>query len=413
MTTFTREPPSGLAWPRIGAELGLFLFGAFVISLPAGLVPFVLVLVTTSVLYFGQLRSAASEIVVPLRALFLLTLAVLLLSILSIVVMDLGLRDLDNRSRFLVLPWCVLWVYALRPREHWLWCGAVFGVFGALLLAVIQICRGDTRAAGWANAIVLADVTMALAIVVVFARPKGAWLLPLLVLLACAGVIVLSGSRGVLLSMAVVLVVLTLSMRWASLRIRLLLLTVLVLGGGTLAWGVPQLTQQMRLVQLKADMHRLESGDNDSSTGARLERLQVAYAMFLSKPWTGVGIGHFDRAMTLLPVCRSGKWVARCHLRHAHNDLAEWAATQGIPGVLLILAIYGVPLALLLRLYWAGNPKSFHGPAATGVMLVVAYILCGMTQSMFSHQISTSFYAVAVGLCIGLALREVKLQGAL
>ncbi|EWS77105.1 polymerase [Xylella taiwanensis] len=397
----------------MGAEIGLLLFGALAITLPAGLAPFGLVLTTTSLLCFDQLRRTASEIAVPLRILFVLALGVLVLSALSIMVTHLELRDLDSRTRFLLLPWSVLWVYALRPRQQWFWGGAALGVFGVLLLAVVQIWRGDTRAEGWGNAIVLADLTMALAIVVVFARPKGCWLLPSLVLLACGVVIVLSGSRGVLLAMAVVLFMLALSVRWASLRVRLLLLAGLVLGGSTLAWGVPQLTEQMRLIELKADMHRLESGDSDSSTGARLERLQVAYATFLSKPLTGVGIGHFDRAMTLLPVCRSGVWLARCHLRHAHNDLAEWAATQGVPGLLVILAIYGVPFALLLRLYWASGRKRFHGPAATGMMLVVAYILCGMTQSMFAHQVSTSFYAVAVGLCIGLALREVSAQRSL
>ncbi|MGY0342046.1 O-antigen ligase family protein [Xylella fastidiosa] len=407
------KPQRGLAWARIGAELGLFLFGALAICLPVGLAPFGFVLVTTSVLYFGRLRRATSEIAAPLRILFLLALSVLLLSLLSIIVMHLGLRDLDIRTRFLLLPWSALWVYALRPRKQWLWCGAALGVFGVLLLAVIQILRGETRAEGWVNAIVLADVTMALTIMVVFARPKQSWLLPSLVLLACSAVIVLSGSRGVLLAMAVVLLVLTMTVRWTSLRVRLLLLAGLVLGGGALALEVPQVTEQMRLVELQADMRRLESGDSDSSTGARLERLQVAYATFLSKPLMGVGIGQFDRAMTLLPVCRGDEWLVRCHLRHAHNDLAEWAATQGVPGLLAILAIYGVPFVLLLRLYAAGGRKSFRGPAATGVMLVVAYMLCGMTQSMFSHQMSTSFYAVAVGVCIGLALREVKLRGAL
>lgn len=304
-------------------------------------------------------------------------------------------------------------MYALRPRKQWLWCGAALGVFGVLLLAVIQILRGETRAEGWVNAIVLADVTMALTIVVVFARPKQSWLLPSLVLLACSAVIVLSGSRGVLLAMAVVLLVLTMSVRWASLRVRLLLLAGLVLGGGALALEVPQVTEQMRLVEFQADIRRLESGDSDSSTGARLERLQVAYATFLSKPLMGVGIGQFDRAMTLLPVCRGDEWLVRCHLRHAHNDLAEWAATQGSldcwrfwPFMVCRLCCYCVCTRRVAV-------RVFRGPAATGVMLVVSYMLCGMTQSMFSHQMSTSFYAVAVGVCIGLALREVKLRGAL
>ena len=39
-----------------------------------------------------------------------------------------------------------------------------------------------------------------------------------------------------------------------------------------------------------------------------------------------------------------------------------------------------------------------------GVMLVVAYLLCGVTQSMFAHQITVSTYATLVGVLAGLSL---------
>ncbi len=78
--------------------------------------------------------------------------------------------------------------------------------------------------------------------------------------------------------------------------------------------------------------------------------------------------------------------------------------------MLAILAIYGVPFVLLLRLYAAGGRRaswpSSDGSDAGGGLHVMWYD----PSSMFSHQMSTSFYAVAVGVCIGLALREVKLR---
>ncbi len=72
--------------------------------------------------------------------------------------MHLGLRDLDIRTRFLLLPWSALWVYALRPRKQWLWCGAALGVFrGSAAGSDSGYCLAKTRAEGWVNAIVLAD----------------------------------------------------------------------------------------------------------------------------------------------------------------------------------------------------------------------------------------------------------------
>jgi O-antigen ligase len=39
-------------------------------------------------------------------------------------------------------------------------------------------------------------------------------------------------------------------------------------------------------------------------------------------------------------------------------------------------------------------------------MVVVSYILCGLTQSMFAHQMTASFYVTIVGLLTGLSIVE-------
>jgi len=181
-------------------------------------------------------------------------------------------------------------------------------------------------------------------------------------------------------------------------------LLALVAIAGTLTLTIPSLREQVRLTELKHDVVRMERGDSDSSAGARVERLQVAYETFLDHPLTGVGIGHFDSAMQRLPVCRDDPSEQRCHLGHAHNDLAEWAATQGAPGLLLLLAIYGVPLWVFTGLHRRSGEQTFRGPAAAGIMVVVTYVLCGITQSMFAHQITASFYVTIVGLLAGLSI---------
>lgn len=39
-------------------------------------------------------------------------------------------------------------------------------------------------------------------------------------------------------------------------------------------------------------------------------------------------------------------------------------------------------------------------------MLVITYALCGLTQSMFAHQMTASFYVTLVGLLTGLSIVE-------
>src|SRR3546814_21144264 len=73
---------------------------------------------------------------------------------------------------------------------------------------------------------------------------------------------------------------------------------------------------------------------------------------------------------------------------------------MGIPGLLAILALYGVPLLLFARRLRGAGPCSASAPFA-GVLFVATFALCGLTQSMFAHQLSASFYAVMVGLLAG------------
>ncbi|WP_369978998.1 O-antigen ligase family protein [Xanthomonas bundabergensis] len=386
-----------------GAAFGLLCLPALVVSMPGGLLPFGLLLLATSVLALGRMRRAASGLQPSLRWLTVLALLVIGLSVFSLLYFGQALKDIDNRTRFLVLPWTALWVYALRPPRQGLWWGALLGIFATLVLAIVQVLQGQPRAEGWTNAIVLADVVLVLMVVAVFCRPPGRWPWTLLALAAGCATILLSGSRGVWLGMLLLLVATALCVRWRSGAMRLAILGAIAALAAVLVLSVPALTRQTRLVELHHDVQRYERGDSDSSAGARIERLQVAAATFLEHPLVGVGVGRFDNAMLRLPDCRGKTWVERCHLGHAHNDLAEWSATQGLPGTLLIVLVYGVPLWLLLRLYRRRPCPQFHGPAATGIMVVAAYILCGMTQSMFAHQVTTGFYVSLVGVLIGLA----------
>ena len=66
----------------------------------------------------------------PVKALTWLVVVAIAFALLSIHLFEQGLRDIDNRSRFVVIPWIALWVCALRPDIRWLWGGALLMAFG-------------------------------------------------------------------------------------------------------------------------------------------------------------------------------------------------------------------------------------------------------------------------------------------
>ncbi|MGB3393157.1 MAG: O-antigen ligase [Stenotrophomonas sp.] len=412
---FSIAPPiapaaTGQRWRLLHgvATPALFLLPALVLSLPASLLPFGMLLVISSMLGIDHLWRARLSAKPVAHLLAGLAMAVVALGLMSAWGDGQPARAVDKVSRFLAMPWIVLWTCALRPRRQALWWGAWVGLVATLAIAVFQVLGGRMRAEAWTNAIVLADVALVLMVLLVFCRPPGRWGWIVAGLAAGGCVILLSGSRGAWPALLALLLALVFSLRRGSGHLRLAMLSGLVLAAAVLLLAVPGLREQTRLDELHSDVQRLEQGDMNSSFGARLELLNVAWDTFRERPWTGIGIGHFDKAMQHLPDCVqqvSGS-EARCHLGHAHNDVAEWAATQGIPGLLLLLAVYGLPLWLFVGLHRRSGEGGFRGPAAAGVMLVITYALCGLTQSMFAHQITTATYAALVGVLCGLSLVE-------
>lgn len=401
-----------LRWATACAALGLWCLPALTLALPKGLLPFGLLLLASTLLVPLRVCRATREIGWPWLAVVAAAVAPLLVALASIQLTDSN-EGIDGRDRLLVLPWTMAWAWALNPPREMLWRGALAGLLAAAALAVAQVLGGAERATGWLNAIVFADVVLVLMVLVVFCRPSRSWHLSGVGLALGVLAILLSGTRGAWPGLLLLLLVLVLGSGWRSRRSRGLLLGAVVAGGAVLLASVPALTQQARLVELRNDIERMESGDHNSSAGARLERLRVAADAFVEAPWTGVGFGEFDRAMQRLPVCQgaAAAHVERCHFGHAHNDLAEWAATMGLPGVLSLLLLYGVPLWLFLRLRQAAGQGPLRGSAAAGAMLVAMYLLAGLTQSMFAHQTATSVYAAFGGVLLGMALREAGWRG--
>jgi len=399
-------------WANRLAPAALWCLPALTLTLPKGLLPFGLLFLASSLMVPGTILAAARQF--PRQVGVLAAVAVFALGVAVVSGLMLGLEpgELDSRDRLLFLPWAAAWTVALAPPRRMLWWGAVWGVSLAALLAVVQVLGGAARASGWGNAIVFADVVVVLMVLVALCRPPGHGRLMMLVLGLGLLTLLLSGTRGTWPGAVLVVALATLGCGWRSRRRRVGLLAALLVGACALVAAVPGLTERMRLSELQNDIARIESGDHDSSAGARWERLHVAARAFADKPWTGVGFGHFDLAMRQqLPACRQHEPPLRCHLGHAHNDLAEWAATMGLPGALALLALYGAPLLLFWRLRRRLPRPGLHDSATVGMVMVVVFAMCGLTQSMFAHQTTTAIYAALTGILMGLALRESRASG--
>lgn len=344
------------------------------------------------------------------RALHLLlgtALAVLAVAALSMWGSGADLSALDNPSRALLLPWCAWLAWSTRMRATSLWYGALAGLALAFTISMAQASWGVERAGGEANPIVFANAVLALLVVGVFCRPARngfpmQLLLAALVALAVVAVI-LSGSRGVLPGLGLVVLMLLAGnearhrgWRLGATGVALALLLAAL-------WTVPWLSAQFRFDQLHADVAGYAQGQVDQPISARLALWSVAWDAFREAPFTGVGIEAFKSRVDASLYCQ-GASRHFCGLEHAHNDVAQWAATMGIAGLAVLLALYGVPLAIAIRQVRRNRLHAPVGPSWAAGMLVFAYLVSGLTQSMFSHALSTSAYVVLVGLLLGMGM---------
>ncbi len=383
------------------------------IFLPKGFAAFGMLLAVATLLAPDLLADAWAKTEPVLGSIALLAVLVVGLAIVSMQYSGQGWRTIDNYSRFLLMPWCALLAFAVAPSRFWLWVGAMSGVAVACTVAVWEIAAGVERAGAGSNPIVFANAVLALLVLAVYCRPQGKrpWILPLVAATMALGTIaiVLSGSRGVFPGLGLLVLVAAIGSGGRKARLRLGISVGVLCALLAALCMVPWLTAHMRLENIQSDLQKYSSGHVDSAIGARLEFLYLAWRAFLDHPLTGVGIDRFDTLVSQLPECRV-QGLGVCTLEHAHNDLAQWSATMGIPGLLLILALYLLPAFHFLRMILGHRLHVPLGAAWAGLMLAMVYSLSGVTQSMFAHAMTATLYAVLVGLLLGIAMRESSSQ---
>lgn len=219
----------------------------------------------------------------------------------------------------------------------------------------------------------------------------------------------LTQSRGPLLAFVpVFLLVLVNYARDTGHWRRSLLLIAAVVCGGVLA-GISLHGEVLaRFARVGTEVVRYDqSSDELGSVGERLEMWHIAGHAALDHPLTGVGLDRFG------PYVR--EQVAQGHASpeiakydHPHNEYLEWAATGGVPGLLVLLSLFGFPLAYFIRHARRGD-QAMRVVATAGVAVIVMYALCALTDNVFYRAMPQSLYFFLVlGLAVLIASRNLS-----
>jgi O-antigen ligase len=202
----------------------------------------------------------------------------------------------------------------------------------------------------------------------------------------------LTQSRGPLLAFvpALLLLLLIYARRTRRWRQSLLLIGAIVVGGvlaGVSVHGVV-------VSRLAAVQTEMSSYDHQTlATGAVRERLEMwrtASRAFLDHPLAGVGIDQFGVYVgQQVAAGRANPAIAK--YEHPHSEYLESAATGGVPGLLVLLLIFGLPLGYFVR-----HSRHTDGAVAllanAGLAVVSMYALCALSDNVFYRAMPHSLY---------------------
>jgi len=279
---------------------------------------------------------------------------------------------------------------------------ALSGAAGAAAIAAAEFTStGTSRVGEWvANPIHFADLALLVGFLAVlgtlFGRGPGRWLFLLAPLFATVAVL-LSGTRGALVALvamlgtAVVAGILVRQISWRQLAVG----AVLLLIGLFAAWigGVGQTSAVQRVMVDLADIFRTGL-PSDESTSLRLQMYEGGLNAFLASPLVGHGPFAFVEAA-----------ASRASVRfegapHLHNDLLDFAASGGVPGVVAYFLFLLAPVAEALKVKDPVTRKTLVLLSAT---LAVGFFVMGLTNAMFGILNLTVFYATATLVIAALA----------
>ncbi len=224
-----------------------------------------------------------------------------------------------------------------------------------------------------------------------------------LISLICAALATLSGflttARGAWIGVPFVLIVIFWLNRQQLTKMVASSLILALFAGGLVAGNVIS----KRFAEAQNEIYAyVEQNNGNTSVGARFDMWESALLGIQEKPIFGWGLQGV-KAMRKQHFAEKKISEFAASFDHSHNQYLHDGSARGILGILALLAVFLVPLSILLqntKLATCGTLEHLWGVAGIAhILLVMSYCL---TQSFISHTSGAMFYFVGVILFIGL-----------
>lgn len=161
---------------------------------------------------------------------------------------------------------------------------------------------------------------------------------------------------------------------------------------------------EARFAVVHQEIARYSPKDADGSIGERLEMWRTAWNAFESHPWTGIGIDQFGvYVQEQVEHGQSNPAIAK--YVHPHSEYLEAAATGGVPGFIVLLLLYGVPIVYFARRIRHAE-EGLAMSASIGLTVVAMYATCSITDNVLYRAMPHSlFFFLVLGMAVSVGHR--------
>lgn len=314
-------------------------------------------------------------------------------------------RTIDPYLPFVLLVLGVGGIRKYKPNALFFWGGLAVGAIGAACLAGYQALVLGARADGFNYAIQFGNAALlmgVLCLVYLLTVRISKWMDALMLVGFGSGLAasVWSQTRGGWLAVLLILawMLLNATQGWSRAK-RVAVGTVLLV-----VLAIPAM-QPNGIVQnrVMTAMHEIKSywlsNVQASSVGSRLAMWSIASKDIAKSPWIGEGTEGWRRNRDA--AIHSGQLDPFVKdFSHLHNEFLDVAYKTGLIGLMLLLALYWLPLFMFFKPYLHGYGANVKALAMGGMVLPMMYMDFGLTQTFLGHN-SGRMVFVSLLMCLG------------
>ena len=278
-------------------------------------------------------------------------------------------------------------------------------IAGSLLcggFAIYQVSMFDVRAGAFINEMIFGGISILLGFMSLaswrhFSKISYGYIWPILGFLSGITACILSLTRGSWIAAPALTICVIIYMYCNTINKRRLLLVLsagLILAALIIYWWLwPYLQPRISATIVNFNQY-FTNGVIGNSTGFRLEMWKGALLVIQDNPIFGIGIG--GKTQVFADLIAGGKIQDIGRVTYVHNQLLQDGIYKGLLGIASYLALMGY---LILHFIIGIKQKLENSDAhLVGLILVVGYLILGLTSHTFNNGIYNSFFVGMIAL---------------